>query len=309
MNGLIRMLRAAAFGVVCSAVAVQAALAVPPAAAPAAVSNFEVGSLHVTQYGSGAKTLVFIPGLTCGPWEWSGEIAHFAPDYTIYALTLPGFDGQPAISGPLFQTVTSDFWKLLAEKHIAHPVVIGHSLGGTTGFMLATQHPDRLAGVIAVDGLPIYPGNDRLTPDVVKAQAAKMGAMMAAQPAATFANSLKTYSLPYMLTAPSDVAAVALLAGKSDPAAAGAWYEADMALDLRTDLHKATVPIVEIAPYDVTLDGQYAPTSADKQRYYASLIANAPKASVVMIQKSRHFIMYDQPQALTDAITQSLAKM
>src|SRR5579872_486295 len=119
--------------------------AVPPPL-PAPVATFNVGSLHVQQYGGGPRSLIFIPGLTCGPWEWSGQIARLSSQYTIYALTLPGFDGQPPISGPLFDTTTADFWRLLQSKNIVKPIVIGHSLGGTMGFMLATQHPELLGG-------------------------------------------------------------------------------------------------------------------------------------------------------------------
>jgi hypothetical protein len=66
--------------------------AVPPPL-PAPARSFDSGSLHVDVYGApGRRALVFIPGLTCGPWEWAGEITQFSPSYTIYALTLTGFD-------------------------------------------------------------------------------------------------------------------------------------------------------------------------------------------------------------------------
>jgi pimeloyl-ACP methyl ester carboxylesterase len=300
-----RMLITVAFAV---SIAAPAAAMIPPPA-PAPVATFDVGSLHVQQYGSGPKSLIFIPGLTCGPWEWSGQIAHFASTYTVYALTLPGFDGQPPIDGPLFQTTSADFWKLLDQQHIVKPIVIGHSLGGTMGFLLATQHADRLAGVIALDGLPIYPTNVFLTPAKIKASAISIETMMAKQTPAQFENSEQNFVLPYLMTAPADVAVAAPLTAKSDPAASGKWFYEDLMLDLRPQLAQANVPILLIAPYDVTLDGKYLPSMAAKQTWYAGIIKNAPDASVVMIDKSRHFAMYDQPQAVTDDITQFLAKL
>src|ERR1700756_5743432 len=88
----------------------RANAALPPPL-PAAIESFEAGSLHVDVFGtSGKPALVFIPGLACVPWEWSGEIARLSSNYHIYALTLPGFDGRSAITAPLFPTVTSDFW-------------------------------------------------------------------------------------------------------------------------------------------------------------------------------------------------------
>ncbi len=128
---------------------------------PQPSSSFTSGSLHVDVYGApGKQALVFVPGLTCGPWEWSGEIARFANTYTIYALTLPGFDGTAPVQGPLFKTVSADFWAMLASHNIVMPIVVGHSLGGTLAIMLAEQHSDRIRGVIAVDGLPVFPGTE-----------------------------------------------------------------------------------------------------------------------------------------------------
>ena len=303
-------MKSLAFAVSLAALCTAPALAVIPPPAPTSVTTFDVGSLHVEQYGSGPKALIFIPGLTCGPWEWSGEIAHFAPSYTIYALTLPGFDGQPPISGPLFSTTTADFWTFLQEKHIVKPVVIGHSLGGTMGFMLAEQHPELLGGVIALDGLPILPGFNFMTPAQRQAIASRTQAQFARDTQAKFAAYERNNAVPPMVTSPADANAIAALVAKSDPAASGRWLAEDMVLDLRPALPKATVSILLIAPFDVSVDGRYHLTTPDAKRaYYASLVRSAPNLQIVMIDHSRHFAMYDQPQAVTDDITQFLAKV
>ncbi|HEY9084679.1 MAG TPA: alpha/beta hydrolase [Candidatus Tyrphobacter sp.] len=284
-----------------------AAASVPPPLPPA-VATFDVGSLHVQQFGSGPRTLVFIPGLTCGPWEWSGEITHFASSYAVYALTLPGFDGRLTIAGPLFQTTTADFWKLLESKHIVKPVVIGHSLGGTMGFMLATQHSELLGGVIALDGLPILPGMNFMPRAQVEQIASRTQAQIASTTPAQFATYERTTAVPPLVTAPGDAAAISMLTGKSDPGTTARWLQEDMLLDLRPQLPKATVPILLIAPFDASVDAQYTLTTiAKKQAYYASLVAGAPNLHIVMVDHSRHFAMYDQPQAVTDAIAQFLA--
>ena len=307
---LARSLRA----VLCAAVLTFAYSAVAEAAVPPPlpppVASFDVGSLHVDQYGSGPQSLVFIPGLTCGPWEWSGQINHFASRYTVYALTLPGFDGRPPIDGPLFATTTADFWTLLDQKHIVKPVVIGHSLGGTMGFMLATQHPERLRAVIALDGLPIYPPNVMMSPAQIKAMAASATTAMANETAAQFEQTERTKVLPYLVTSQSDINAIAPLAAKSDPAASAKWFQEDLLLDLRPELPKASVPILLIAPYDASIDGRFGATSsASKQAFYGQLVKGAPNVRIVTIDGSRHFAMYDQPQATTDAIDAFLSSL
>lgn len=288
---------------------VTATAAVPPPL-PAPLATFNVGSLHVQQYGDGPRSLIFIPGLTCGPWEWSGQIAHFSSHYTVYALTLPGFDGQPPISGPLFDTTTADFWRLLRSKNIVKPIVIGHSLGGTMGFMLATQHSELLGGVIALDGLPILPGLNFMSPAQRQAMANQTEAQISKETPAQFAAYERAKSIPDMVTSPSDSNAIAALAGRSDPAASGRWLAEDMTLDLRPDLPKANVPILLIAPFDLSVDGQYRMSKPDdKKAFYQSLVAGAPNLQIDMIDHSRHFAMYDQPQAVTDDIAAFLSKV
>lgn len=261
--------------------------------------TYEAGSVRVDRYGSGKSAVLLVPGLTCGPWEFSREISMLQKRYTVYALTLPGFDGRAAVNGPLFSTVSADIWKFLDAQHVERPVVIGHSLGGTLGLLMATQHADRLRGVIAIDGLPVYPGSEQKTQAQREAAGTQMRAMMAnASTPAQFEFVEKSYVLPYLVTNPADVASIAKLVSKSDAAASGDWMAQDYALDLRSALAAANVPILEIAPYDPAIDGKSFASQAAKQAYYAGLLAKAPDAKVEIVANARHFVMYDQPAAL-----------
>jgi pimeloyl-ACP methyl ester carboxylesterase len=89
---------------------------------------------------------------------WNGTIARFAPKYTVYVITLPGFSGRAATNQkPLFTTFKRDFWEMLAARKIQKPVVVGHSLGGTLAIALSAEHPERLSAIVAADGLPVFP--------------------------------------------------------------------------------------------------------------------------------------------------------
>ena len=274
-----------------------------PPALPRAVQSFDAGSLHVDVYGTpGKPALVFIPGLACGPWEWSREIAHFSPSYAIYALTLPGFDGRPSIDTPLFQTVTSDFWTMLDAHGITQPVVVGHSLGGTLAIALAEQHAEKLRGAVAVEGLPVFPGVDKMTAQQRTAAAARFGSMMGATTPQQFEATERTAVIPNYVRSKSDVDAIVPLVAKSDPKAAGAWMAADIASDLRPGLHAVTVPLLEVVPYDASFDGAMFAGAQMKAAYYASLLAGDPTARTAIVPGSRHFAMYDQPAELDGAL-------
>lgn len=280
-----------------------ASASVPPVL-PAATQSFSAGSMHVDVYGTAGKpAMIFIPGLTCGPWEWSREIALFSADYRIYALTLPGFDGQPAIQRPLFQTVSDDFWTLLQTQRIEKPVVVGHSLGGTLAIALAEQHADRIRAIVAVDGLPVFPGMENFTGAQRRSAGERFAAMLgAASTREQFEFSEKTYALPALMTSPGDIAAVAPLVARSDPKASAAWAAADVSSDFRAGLKNVTVPLLEIAPYEASPRSPIQSAQA-LQAYYASLIAGAPYAQVQVIEDSRHFVMYDQPERFDAALS------
>ena len=305
-----RLVLGGAFAVAALLSAVPASAAVQPPL-PKADASFDAGSLHVDRYGAPGKiAVVFIPGLTCGPWEWSREIAQFRSAYTVYALTLPGFDGHAPVSSPLLPTVTADFFTMLQTQHIDRPIVIGHSLGGSLGFMLATQHSDRLRGVISVDGLPVFPGLENQTLDQRAQAANRMSAMMASMSTpAQFEAAERTYSLPYLVTSPDDIASIAKLSARSDAKAAGAWMAADFENDSRPQLANITVPVFLIAPYDAAVDRARFATADAKRAYYAGLVANDRTAHVSIIEHSRHFIMYDQPAQLDAALTSYAAEL
>lgn len=300
---------AIAFAIALLSASLAPASASPITALPKAQASYASGSLHVDEYGTAGKpNLILLPGLTCGPWEFGNEIAALGHDYHIYALTLPGFDGQPAIAKPLFETVNADFWTLLADRKIEKPVVVGHSLGGTMAAFLATHHPERLRAIVAIDGLPVFPGTETQSQAERQSGATRMAAMVANTPKAQYETVLKTYTMPYLVTAKTDVDADAALEARSEPAAAAEWIKEDLLLDLRPELTKASVPYLLIAPYDASFEKSFS-TAEAKRAYYASLVSNAPTAKTVVIENSRHFIMNDRPQALDGAIKQFLATL
>jgi pimeloyl-ACP methyl ester carboxylesterase len=282
----------------------------PPA--PAATETFTIGSLHVQKYGSGAQTLILIPGLGCGPWVWNGTIAHFAPNYTIYALTLPGFDGNPYTAKPsLFDAFANDFWALLASRTIDRPVLVGHSLGGTLGLYLAEQHADRLRAVAALDGMPVFPPFAAMS----SAQRMVVANQAAAETDALTPLQQRTSAIGYMKTVGVLDSALATQTGtleaKSDPHAFAQWLREDGGNDLRPNLAKITIPLLEISPYNAPDFSQPPMQFSEDQKlqFYRSLLSGAPKAQVVTISPARHFAMLDQPDKFYALLTQFLTTL
>jgi hypothetical protein len=97
---------------------------------------------------------------------------------------------------------------------------------------------------------------------------------------------------------PEWIKPAARLEARSDPKAIAAWLREDLTTDLRPTLAKITIPFLEIMPYQPPEAHQpFAYTQDQTLAFYKSLLAGAPKATVIPIGPSRDFVMLDQPEA------------
>lgn len=281
--------------------------------APAAKQTFEIGTLRVQQYGTHGRTLILIPGLEGGSWVWRDVIEHLRGDHIIYAVTLAGFDGIPApkANNALFDQADSSLLNLIEERHLDKPVLIGHSLGGTLALRFAGEHSNLIGGAVAVDGLPILPGMENTSIAQREAIATRMRSKLAQETPAQFRASALAYMQQIGTLDPDKAARYAPLNARSAPAATAEYAAEDMAADYRPELKHATVPLLEISPYNPA-DFSKPPmvmSETQKTAYYQNLLADAPHAQVVSISPSRHFVMLDQPQKLRDTLTTFLSKL
>jgi len=258
-----------------------------------------VDGLKVERHGDHGRPLILIPGLAGGPWVWQRTIASLEKDHVVYAVTLAGFDGTPVPTdgGNLFDRADTSLLQLIRQQKIDRPVLVGHSLGGTLALRFAGEHPELISGVVAVDGLPLFPGMDRVSAE----QRIAMAASMRKQMESATPEQFKTQQLDYMqkvgVIDPAMAARYAPFNARSDIKATVEYMAEDLAADGRPGLKHANVPILEISPYNAPDFSQppMAMTEQQKAEYYQSLLANAPNAKVVSISPSRHFVMLDQP--------------
>ena len=281
-------------------VVAQGALAYPAATAES------VGTLVVERHGDHGRAVILVPGLQGGPWVWQGTIEKLQKDHVVYAVTLAGFDGvpPPADGGNLFERANASLKQLIEQRKIDKPVLVGHSLGGTLALRFASEHPELISGVVAVDGLPIFPGMERVTAPQRQAMAAQMQQQMAAATPEQFQAQSLGYMQKIGVIDPQLAARYAPMNARSDIKASAQYMAEDLAFDGRAALKNANVPILEISPYNAPDFSQppMAMSEAQKTAYYQSLLADAPNAKVVSIAPSRHFVMLDQPVKFQQAL-------
>ena len=280
---------------------------------PAAKATFTVGTLRVRRYGGGGRAMILVPGLSSGPWAWRDTVEHFAGDHVIYAVTLAGFDGVPAPKQKtgLLDLADASLLELIRTHRIERPVLVGHSLGGTLAIRFAEEHPDLLSGVVAVDGLPVFP---LMSVSQREAAAQQMRQRIGRISRAEFKAQQLRFMQTVGLVNRDQARHYAALSAKSDPDAMYEYAAEDMELDLRPGLKKIGVPLLEIVPYykpDLEryskLNNRPLTTSAQKADYYRKLLDGAPHAKVVTITGARHFVMLDQAQAFNSILGRFLS--
>jgi len=261
-------------------------------------------SVEVT--GSGPD-LVLVPGLNSSRQTWKHTADRLRGKYRLHLVQVAGFSGEPAranASGRVLAPTAEAIDAYIVEAGLAPAVYIGHSLGGTIGIYLAEHHPEHLKKVLLVDSLPFFGvlmGGPTASAESVKPMADRIETMMSAPggPAPD-----PTPMLAAMVKDPEGLKTVVVWSKASDRSVGARAMADDMTLDMRAGLATLKTPITLIYPFDA---GGGVP-SAQWDALYASQFAAAPVKTLVRIDDSRHFIMFDQPAKFDAALDAFLAR-
>jgi len=276
------------------------------AATIAPAERFEIKGMLVERHGSKGRPLVLIPGLSSGAWVWQDLVRRFSPDYTVYVLTLPGFDGRPAPAGAPFLEARAAVTELVTSRRLDKPVLVGHSLGGALAFAVAADLGNRIGGVVSLDGLPVLPGTENAPPEQRPQLATGLQARLASAPPAAYAEQQRQYMRTQGVLDMGKADDLTPLLLRSDPGAVGAYIADVMALDLRPELPKISAPVLVLAPYfepDAAQDGL---TVGARLEHYRSLLPGLASADVQPVAPARHFLMIDQPDTVAEHLRRFL---
>lgn len=269
-----------------------------PAPAVAAAQPVQMEHISVVVMGQGPD-VILIPGLSSPRAVWDGVAPDLAKTHRVHLVQVNGFAGDDPranIRAGILDGIVADLDAYVATAKLKAPAVIGHSMGGLVGLMLAKAHPTDLSRLMVVDALPFVgaifaPG---ATVAMVEPRAKAMRDRMAAsygQPANAAAAEGTANSLATMPEARTKVRAWMLAA---DPRVAGqAMYE-DMTTDLRPDVAAIATPITAVYP-----------TAGDA--LYRSAYGKAPKVTYVPVADTAHFVMLDQPAVFARTLDAFLA--
>ena len=266
----------------------------PPAFVPTAFG--------VTVSGAG-RPIIFIPGLGSPGSVWDGTVAHLGGKWQTHVLTLAGFGGQAPIKPPFLLTVHDQIVQYIKANHLDHPIIVGHSLGGTLSLWLAETNSADLGGVIDVEGLPFLPAAvDPKTTEADGAQAAAgIRAQFAKMTPEQFTAATKQF-LATMITKPEDLDRIAAATAKSDVESFSNGMADLFSKDLRADLDKITTKVTVIA---ATIGEAPRPTL---EQVWRTQLGPVKGAELHFVDDAKHFVMLDQPSAFFVQLDQALIR-
>lgn len=281
-------------------------MALVPGAALA--QNFKSDRISVTTTGQG-RDVILIPGLSSSPRVWKEMIAG-VPGYRYHMVQVAGFAGAPAGGNAKGDTVAApvaeEIARYIAVNKLTAPAVIGHSMGGTMGMMLAARHPASVSKLMVVDMFPFIGamfGGPNATAESVKPIADGIFAQMQkADDAAR--QKQRDATISGMINTESMRAGALEDSAKSDTDVSARAYRELVVTDLRPELARITAPttVLYVTPKGVPL------SDAQMDGYYQASYATLKGAELKRIPDAAHFIMWDQPVRFQQEVKAFLAK-
>jgi pimeloyl-ACP methyl ester carboxylesterase len=258
---------------------------------------FSSDRISVTTRGTG-PAMILVPGLGSHHNVWDSIAGPLEAKYTLHIVQVNGFAGVAPganASGPVSAPVAEEIARYITATGLTKPALVGHSMGGTIGMMLAARHPDALGHLVVVDMHPFvgqWLGGPDATPETVRPAADRIlvvpdsfvGGFSKMVSGMTNRESLRA-GLVQNVNASTQTTVV------------NSFHEL-MITDLRPDLSRITTPmlVLYVAP-------EGGPMPADQ--YEAGMrtaYGNAPGARLVKIDNALHFIQLDQPARLVAEI-------
>lgn len=266
--------------------------------APAA---FQSDRIAVTTEGTGPD-VVLIHGLASTDKVWKGTVER-VPGFRYHLVQIAGMGPTPPggnAQGAVVAPVAEEIARYIREENLGKPAIIGHSMGGTIGLMIAARHPESVSKLMVVDMAPFIGamfGGPNATADSIRPIADAMRERSAKATPEERERERRS-SIAAMIKTESERAGPIEDGIASDPGAVANAFSELLVTDLRPELANIKVPVTVLY---VTPQG--APfTDAQMDEFYKASYADLKGVTLERVPDSAHFIMLDAPDAFADKV-------
>lgn len=112
--------------------------------------------------GTGKPPLILLHGMLGSSRNWQSAGADLALHFQVFALDLRNHGRSPHADSMSYDEMMGDVIAWLDKYSLTRVTVVGHSMGGKVGMLLACRHPERVARLVVVDIAPknyFWPGH------------------------------------------------------------------------------------------------------------------------------------------------------
>ncbi len=256
-------------------------------------------SIQVEKSGKGTP-VIYLPGFGCPGRIWNETAAFLGKGYSAHFVTYAGFDGTAAIDTPWYSTVRDGLVDYIKSQKLKKVHLVGHSMGGNLATDLAALLPDRVTKVVLVDAITCM--REVMMPGVKAEQIqyiSPYNKQLLEMPADPFAKMAKGMSAN-MTQSKEKADSIASWMVKADRKVYVFGYTDLLKLDLRPVLPTVKAPVLILAagfPNREIIEKNY-------NKQYEAL----SNKEILIADKSRHFIMFDEFEWMARNIKQYFSK-
>ena len=104
--------------------------------------------------------IVLIPGLSSPRVVWDATADRLKGKYRLHRVQIRGFGDEAGVNAegpvlePMMREVADYIDDCITDQGRTAPAIIGHSMGGLTGLMIAARVPQEVGKLLIVDALP-----------------------------------------------------------------------------------------------------------------------------------------------------------
>lgn len=290
-------------------------LSVPAKAAEPCPTGLVEGKRITIEVEGDGPDVVLIPGLSTPRAVWDATADRLKASHRLHRVQIRGFgddagaNAEGPVLEPMMREVADYIDDCITDQGRAAPAVIGHSMGGLTGLMIAARAPGEVGRLMIVDAVPFigtifFPG---ATVEIMKPQAETMANAMRAQfgkgmPTGPVTDAGEASPMGRMSNTATGRIQVTAWTRTADPRVTAQVFFDVMTTDMRGELAQVAAPVTLL----YAQDDRVMPAAMARQAFEPQYAGTA-RFQAQMVPDSRHFIMLDQPEAFAAAVDKFLA--
>ncbi len=244
------------------------------------------------------QPIIFIPGATCSGDEWKETVAHLGGQYQCHVITIAGYAGTvPMSSGPYLDKVKDQLEQYIADKKLSNVILVGHSIGGFLSLRIAAEMKSNLQKVVVIDALPFFAaaGNPNAADTFSKQQAEAMYQRYTTMSAEQLRAS-QLMMAKFMCLDSTRWNQIVDWGMQSDKKTMAYTMIEMLGKDMRQQIANIKVPVLVLAAF--AKQPQYP--QFNKQAVATMYEEQYKQCSTCRVHvaegKTKHFIMYDNPE-------------